>query len=59
MEKEMDMMKNIISIILNIKENIKMERGMDMEKKIIITIHLKENSKMENIGIENINILIN
>jgi len=49
----MDMVKNIISkIILYIKENIKMERGMDMEKKIFITRHLKENSKMENIGME-------
>ena len=29
-----------------------MERGMDMEKKFVVTIHLNENSKMENIGME-------
>ena len=29
-----------------------MERGMDMEKKIVLIKHLKENSKMENIGME-------
>ena len=53
-EKEMEKVKNILYQILNIKENIKMERGMDMEKKIEVFINLKENSKMENIGMENI-----
>ena len=37
---------------LFIKENLRMERGMDMEKKIVLIKHLKENSKMENIGME-------
>ena len=53
-EKEMGKVKNIIYHILDTKQNTKMERGMDMEKKIKMNIHLKENSKMENIGMENI-----
>ncbi len=48
----MEMAKNITTQILFIKENLRMERGMDMEKKIVLIIHLKENSKMENIGME-------
>ena len=48
----MEIVKNITYQVLFIKGNIKMERGMDMEQKIMVIIHLKENSKMENIGME-------
>ena len=50
MEKDMDMVKRIISI----KENKNMGRRMDTEKKMDIITHLKENPKMINIGKENI-----